>query len=182
MESLLTITDISSVFVSDVNIMNNYASQYLLLTGNSNGNLEINDTVIDNNQNKGLPDNNLIEANNFENVIIVRSTFHENSNGTHLFAATLDSDFLIENSEMTGNIEMKTLIDLNIDGDIDIKNCNFDDNDVEIAAIYGITNQGILTMTSTNITNIRSVATVITLCHNGNHIKNSYVGLSPRKK
>ena len=83
------------------------------------GDLEINDTLITNNTIEGLLSNDLIEANYFANTIISGTKFLNNINGHCLFAAILDSNLLITDSIFIGNTEIKTLIDVNIAGNID---------------------------------------------------------------
>ena len=114
MQSLVEITDISNVLLSTVNIMNNYAASYFLLTGSGDGNINIKNTQITDNTNNGpISQNILFQGNSFVDVLILNSNFINNTQATDVFVATLSGSMNISNSNLINNYTSNSIITVN---------------------------------------------------------------------
>eukprot|EP01083_Nonionella_stella_P172961 595103_1 len=106
MMSLFHADAIGTVSITDLNIRNNYAAEYIGLEGTSSGDLRIKNTRITDNNNlestASLIDT-LIEANHFRNGAITNCEFVNNNNGRNVFIGAFDGDFDVENVVFTNN-------------------------------------------------------------------------------
>eukprot|EP01084_Bolivina_argentea_P310164 536641_1 len=112
MKSVIEVTKMKSVLLSQINVNNNYASQYLTAEGNVGGNFKIEDTQFMNNINNGLPANVLINANNFMEGTVTDSNFINNDNGDVLFKGSFNGSLMMKHLKFTDNNDLTSLIDI----------------------------------------------------------------------
>ncbi len=111
-KSLISVANIENMSISSVGIMNNLASQYMKIDGESSGDLNMIDTRIIGNENHDIFINTLIEINNFKADTRSHSNFTNKNNGSNLFVASFDGNLDITNVEFINNNINNTLIEL----------------------------------------------------------------------
>eukprot|EP01083_Nonionella_stella_P030706 84145_1 len=166
MQSLVNINRISSVNLSTLHIANNYAAQYLTFDGDSSGDFTVdNIAVIDNVNNGPFAPHALINATRYIKASILNSAFINNDNATVLLEGSLNDTLMIATCSFLHNDYLDTLVniegissltlsDLIVDnntavngllfdgqsnGDVNVTNFAFINNNIANAAIDGET-------------------------------------------
>eukprot|EP01084_Bolivina_argentea_P178794 309036_1 len=147
-KSMINITNISHAMISDVNIENNSATQYIVVDGASSGDLQMRNTVISHNKHSNGFENALIKANNFKNGFISNSEFFNNKNGTSLFTGTFGGNLNITNVDFGNNIVEDNLIDMIGITSLTLIDVNVLDNNAINGILFGGTNIGNVDITN----------------------------------
>eukprot|EP01083_Nonionella_stella_P243099 847390_1 len=146
MMSLFTADAIGNVSITDLNILNNYAAQYIGLEGTSFGDLMIRNTRITNNDNlESTPSliDTLIEANHFRNGAIANCEFVNNNNGRNVFIATIDGDLDVQNVKFTNNNHINdTLVAVDGISTLTVNGLIIKDNNAPNGISFNGTNSG----------------------------------------
>eukprot|EP01083_Nonionella_stella_P043756 118081_1 len=143
MQSLVNIDRISSVDLSTLRIINNYAAQYLTFDGDLSGPFTMSSiAVIDNINNGPFPSNTLINASRYQQATIHDSLFINNDNATILFGGVLNGSLTFFQSNFVDNDNLNTLVDMNGVSSLQVTTLTVSNNTANNGLLFRGTNSG----------------------------------------